>query len=56
MNLRQGRGIQIYENGSRYDGFWKNDKPEGRGRLINHNGDYYNGYWVNGLHSGFGVF
>ena len=40
---KDGRGVQIYENGARYDGGWKNDKNHGFGRLINALGDVYLG-------------
>ncbi len=28
---RDGRGVQVWADGSRYEGYWKNDKANGRG-------------------------
>ena len=42
-NQKDGRGIQIWPDGSRYDGFWKNDIAQGHGRLIHVKGDVYEG-------------
>jgi len=33
-NQRDGRGVQIWPNGSRYDGWWLNDSASGYGRLV----------------------
>ena len=29
--LREGKGIMYYTNGDRYEGYFRNDKPEGKG-------------------------
>ena len=44
-NLRDGRGKQIWADGSLYEGYWRNDKANGRGRLIHADGDVYEGEW-----------
>ena len=31
---RHGKGIQVWPDGSVYEGYWKHDKASGRGRLI----------------------
>ena len=36
-----GYGTMIWKDGSRYDGWWRNDKPHHHGRLIMANGDMY---------------
>jgi hypothetical protein len=46
-NTREGRGKQIWPDGSLYEGFWRNDKANGKGRLIHSDGDVYEGDWVN---------
>lgn len=46
LNQREGRGVQIWPDGSIYEGYWKNDKANGRGRLIHADGDVYLGEWV----------
>jgi hypothetical protein len=42
-NQRDGRGIQIWPNGSRYDGYWKDGMAHGQGRLVHAMGDVYIG-------------
>ena len=44
-DIRDGRGIQIWLDGSRYEGYWKNNKANGHGRLIHADGDVYEGEW-----------
>ena len=31
---KHGKGIQVWADGSMYEGFWKNGKAHGKGRLI----------------------
>ena len=50
--MRQGRGVQIWQDGSKYEGFWESDKANGFGRLIHANGGMYQGYWHNDLAHG----
>lgn len=40
-------------DGSVYEGWWKNDKPNGNGRLVQANGDVYLGNWVDGKANGY---
>jgi len=54
-NLRDGRGIVIWSNGSRYDGFFLNGKANGRGRIVHAEGDYYEGNWYDDKVHGYGV-
>lgn len=51
---RDGRGYQIWADGSLYEGYWKNDKANGRGRLIHADGDVYEGEWKDDKAHGFG--
>lgn len=44
-NLRDGRGIVVWENGTRYDGFFLRGKANGRGRIVHVDGDVYEGEW-----------
>ena len=39
--MRNGRGKQVWEDFSLYEGYWKDNKANGRGRLIHPNGDVY---------------
>ena len=45
--LREGKGIEYYNDGNRYEGDFRNDKREGKGIYYYNNGDremgdYYN--------------
>lgn len=45
--LREGRGTQIWKDGSKYTGYWKGDQAHWKGRLIHADGDVYEGDWKN---------
>ena len=55
-NERDGRGIQIWPDGSRYDGFWKDGVACGYGRLVHAEGDVYEGTWKEDKANGFGYY
>jgi hypothetical protein len=38
---REGLGILMFPDGSKYQGFFKSNKMHGRGRLVGSHGDYY---------------
>ena len=44
-NMRHGQGNQVWQDGSIYDGYWKNGLANGRGRLVHADGDIYDGHW-----------
>lgn len=52
--LRHGRGIQIMGDGSKFEGWWWQDRAQGQGRLITSVGDVYLGAWKNSMANGFG--
>ena len=54
--LRHGKGIQTWPDGSKYEGYWKNDMANGKGRLIHADGDVYEGEWVNDKAHGYGTY
>lgn len=54
--IRDGRGFQIWPDGSLYEGFWRNNKANGRGRLIHADGDVYEGEWKDDKAHGVGVY
>ena len=56
MGRKDGRGVQIWVDGSLYEGYWKADKANGRGRLIHADGDVYNGEWKDDKAHGFGKY
>lgn len=55
-NLKDGKGIQIWPDGSRYDGLWVDDQAEGYGRLISVSSQVvYEGYWKGDKKQGTGL-
>lgn len=54
--LRYGRGIQIWLDGSKYEGYWKNDKANFKGKLTHADGDIYEGGWLDDKAEGYGVY
>lgn len=54
--LREGKGIQLWKDGSKYEGYWKNDQANGYGRLIHADGDCYFGEWLNDKAHGRGTY
>jgi len=55
-NIREGRGLQIWQDGSIYEGWWKANKANGRGRLIHAECDIYEGEWLNDKAHGYGEY
>lgn len=53
---RHGRGIQCWIDGSRYEGYWKNDKANLKGMLFHADGDVYEGEWLDDKAHGFGIY
>jgi len=54
--LKDGVGVQLWKDGSKYEGMWSNDLCNGRGRMTHANGDIYEGAWKNDKANGYGVF
>jgi hypothetical protein len=52
---RNGYGVLIHTDGSRFEGFWENDNIHGFGRYIYVNGDIYEGYWAKSKAEGKGT-
>lgn len=55
-NIRQGRGKQIWTDGSVYEGYWLNNKAHQKGRLVHADGDVYEGGWKEDQAHGFGIY
>ena len=53
---RDGKGTQIWKDGSKFVGYWRNDQANGKGRLIHADGDVYEGDWVNDKAQGRGTY
>lgn len=56
IESREGKGIQVWPDGSRYEGYWRMNKANGKGRLIHADGDVYEGDWVDDKAHGKGVY
>ena len=55
-NLRHGRGIQIWPDGAKFLGCWKNGRACGKGKLIHSDGDIYEGDWKDDKPWGYGKY
>ena len=53
---RQGKGIQVWPDGSMYEGYWMDNKANGKGRLIHADGDVYDGSWKDDKAHGYGIY
>jgi len=56
QSQRHGKGTQVWTDGSKYEGNWRNDKANGRGRLIHADGDVYVGEWKDDKAHGNGTY
>ena len=54
--LRHGKGVQIWDDGAKYDGEWKFDKANGYGTFFHTDGDIYQGQWANDRANGEGTY
>ena len=54
--LQHGFGSQIYTDGSKYVGSWKEGRVEGKGKFTYASGNTYEGQVKNGMANGYGVF
>lgn len=55
-NERHGKGIQIWKDGSIYEGLWTHNRANGKGRFIHADGSVYEGDWVDDKARGEGIF
>ena len=53
---REGRGVLVGKDGSRYEGEFKNGKEHGQGEITFANGNKYVGQWKGGKKEGKGLF
>mmetsp|Transcript_87970 Transcript_87970/g.138885 ORF Transcript_87970/g.138885 Transcript_87970/m.138885 type:complete len:475 (+) Transcript_87970:75-1499(+) len=53
---RVGEGVQVFPNGSKYEGQWSNDQAGGQGKFTHADGATYEGEWLNGKANGEGTF
>ena len=55
-DLRHGRGIQVWADGAKFSGCWKNGKACGKGILQHSDGDIYEGDWLDDKPWGYGIY
>ena len=55
-NTKCGRGVQQWLDGSRYEGYFLNDKANIKGKLFHSNGDTYDGGWLDNKANGKGIY
>ena len=53
-NTRNGQGVIIFTDGSKYEGMIVDGKMDGQGKMIYSNGMSYVGQWVMGERNGYG--
>ena len=56
QKARHGRGIQVWTDGSRYEGYWKANKANVKVKLLHADGDIYEGEWLEDKAHGYGVY
>jgi len=55
-DIREGRGMNVWSDGSIYEGYWRDNKATYFGRLIHKDGDVYQGEWLDDKAHGFGYY
>jgi hypothetical protein len=53
---RDGLGVQLWPDGSKYEGMWFNNRCHGKGGMTHANGDVYQGDWRDDTANGIGTF
>lgn len=54
--MKHGYGVQIWPNGNKYEGFWRNNLMHGSGKMIQNTGDIYEGDYKDGKANGRGTY
>jgi len=55
-NIKHGRGIQFWQDGAIYIGYWQKGKACGKGKMFHAYGDIYEGDWINDKANGYGIY
>ena len=55
-SIKDGVGVMIWPDGTKFEGNFQADVPHGYGRKIFANGEYYEGYFSEGKANGHGTF
>lgn len=56
LMIRDGVGVQLWPDGSKYEGIFRRGKANGKGRMTHSNGDVYEGEWKDDKAHGRGTF
>jgi len=48
MDMKNGKGIYTWKNGTKYEGKWKDNKQHGEGMYTDLNGETKSGIWNEG--------
>ncbi len=56
LKKRHGFGIYVWNDGSKYTGYWMNNAANGFGKLEHTDGEIYEGSWMNDKAHGYGEF
>ena len=54
--IKHGKGEQIWQDGAKYNGDWRNGMAEGQGTFYHANADVYTGEFFQDRANGFGVY
>lgn len=54
--MRHGYGVQIWPDGAKYEGKWRNNKAHGKGKFWHADGDVFDGEWKEDKAHGRGVY
>jgi len=55
-NCDNGNGVYLYEDKSRYEGEWRNGKPNGKGKYYYSTGESFDGLLQDGVKNGYGKY
>ena len=56
MKKRYGRGIQVWADGSKYEGYWREERTNVKGKLFLADEDIYEGVWLDDKAHGYGTY
>ncbi len=54
--IRQGYGVQIWPDGTKYEGYWNQNRAQGKGCFWHAEGDIYRGEFHDDKAQGFGIY
>jgi len=55
-DMKHGYGVQVWQDGARYEGYWKHNKACGKGKFWHVDGDVFEGEWKDDKANGYGVY